>query len=186
MAKHVDHTVAIFGTVREAGDTKIRVDPETNALVTIPWEIYLIHGGYLHSIAYSFLDVPKGGLSNMVVAAVGGHLHVTKAMWVATGHCRLRLYGGPTYSGGTYVTPSKMKVGTPGSLLSNFVFGPAVSDLGTYVHTQVMPEGVRHNTADEWILPKDGSVLVSIENVSGKVIDIGVSMVAYEGECNGI
>lgn len=189
MAKNVDHTVAIMGSVAEAGDTWIRVDPETSALVTISWENYLIHKGMLYTIAYMHFDVPDDGNADLIVAVGGKMLHTFKARWWSDGKSHLTLYGGTEYSGGVEIEPVNMLVGTNGGLETKFFAGPVVSDVGDPLFPQLLPGGVQpfkyegyHEIAYEWVLPANApAFMVRVTNKSGTPSDIAYQLVSYEG-----
>jgi hypothetical protein len=197
VAKYVDSTVAIFGTVDEAGDTRIRLDPETRGLVTVPWEHYLIHKGLMYAALYTTLDVADGDYTDLVIRTSPIHtLHTFKARWWAEGTALLEVWAGFEFDDetGTEFEPFNMLFGAPSELQARFWVDPDVTG-GVAAFSQIMPGGTIspfgagqfdsrtgsfHEIAYEWVLPADFEAMVRITNLSGGASGISGQLNSYE------
>jgi len=194
MAKNVDSVVAIFGTVKDAGDTKIRIDPETGSLVIVPWQHFLIHKGLLYAAAYMHESISKNGVADMIVSACPNHsLHVFSAKWVSGGKAHLELYGAPVWEEGTgtEIYASNMLFGSPNTSTTLIIADPVLTSPGVLAHKQLMAGGVlpylyggHHEIAHEWVLPAGGKVLVRIRNLANTTVDISWQLNFFENGDN--
>lgn len=189
MGKYVDSTVAIFGTAEEAGDTVIRLDPETGALVTVPWEHYLIHKGLLYSISHFSASVAKDAYTDFVVLVGDRSLHVFKGRWWTTGTAYMDLYGGVqmTPDTGTRLMPVNMHIPLDGGLRTRFYADPDLVSPGVLSIKTLIPGGIHpwltggyHEFAFEYVVHPEIPMLVRVTNKAGVEADISWQIIAYE------
>jgi hypothetical protein len=197
VAKNVDHLVAIFGTIEEAGDTRIRIDAETRSLVVVSWEHYLIHQGFFYAILHNCPDVPDTGYADLVIRTSPIHsLHTLRAQWWAEGTALLQVWAGFEFDDetGTPLIPFNMNFGAPNELQAEFWANPDITG-GAVAFEQIMPGGVispfgagqfdsrtgsHHEIAYEWGLPADTVAMVRIINKSGGASDISWQLNSFE------
>lgn len=197
MAKFVDGTCAIFGTIDEAGDTRIRVDPATKALVVINWEKYLTHQGELWSVSYLHRDVPDGGYADSITIPCAEHImHVSRARWWSTGEAILYMHPLPTIGDlGDPILPANFSIGGSTHIVgAEFYSDPEVIDPGPIGFEGMLPGGFAgpafdnrsggyHEIVAEWqIYPGVGPILGRLQNLSGAPANIAWQFVFYGHE----
>jgi hypothetical protein len=193
VAKNVDSTAAIFGTINEAGDTVIRLDPDTRGLIVVSWEHYLIHTNYLNAVLYTDSTVAKDGNSDIVIrVAPEKSLHMHRAKFWGEGSCLFQIITDFEWDDqtGDVLSPINFNFYQPPTVLSEFRHNPDITG-GDIKYSQLMPGGkssgdgdyrvgADHEIAYEWILDPGSELLIRVVNISGAASIISGQLNVFE------
>ncbi len=164
------------------GSVWIILDP-----VRIAWEHHRVHIGKMWRASKRFGSVDNNSSADIVVNVGLISLH-TVFNFAAGGDADWFLYEGTVHDSANAVNVRNASRPT-GDTGAPSVFSPAVSDIGTEIHTFFAPggtagvaQGTSGNRENEWILKPSTNYLFRITNVAGQAKKMSWDLDFYEAQ----